>query len=127
MAHCQCGDFEVLEHVKVIAFESESLFVTPELEEWRPNIQIIFKRSGRNEKARMLQFFNHYDTAVLEFTNWHSSEKKSMLGPYEIGELPSGEKVSVFIVHEFIDDDPFPTHSMELQFMKGGEDDFDIL
>ncbi|MBU2907874.1 hypothetical protein BCU30_021805 [Vibrio lentus] len=127
MAYCQCGDFVVLEHVKVIAFESEPLFITPSLEGWNPNIQIMFSRDRKNEKGRLLEFFNHHDTAVLQFTNWHSYSKKSLLGPYELGESPSGSKISVFIVHEFIDEEPFPTHSIELQFMEGGEDDFENL
>jgi len=123
------GKFEILDHVKVIGFESEILSIHPNLEGWKPWIQISFDRDIRNESRRMIKLTNSDYTATLQFQNWHLSDKKTLHGPYEIGELEGGEKISLFIAHEFIDDDKgrsLEAHSVELQFMKGGEDDFEL-
>lgn len=129
LALSSSGDFEILDHVKVIGFETEVLSIHPKLEEWEPWIQISFSRDLRREPGRMIRFESNEYTAVLQFRNWHLSTKKTLHGPYEIGELRNGEKVSLFIAHEYIGDDDgasLEAHSVELQFMKGGEDDFDL-
>lgn len=130
MAHSSSGDFDVLDHVKVIGFESDVLSIFPKLEEWEPWIQISFDRDQEREPGRMLSFENNETTAILQFFNWHCSSKKTLHGPYEIGELESGDKVTLFIAHEYIDSDDgasIEAHSVELQFMRGGENEFDHL
>ncbi|WP_333014571.1 hypothetical protein [Vibrio vulnificus] len=129
MAVSSSGDIDILDHVKVIGFETEVLSIQPRLEEWEPWIQISFDRNSLQEPGRMIRFKNNEYSAVLQFSNWHLSNKKTLHGPYEIGELRNGEKVSLFIAHEFIGDDggsSLEAHSVELQFMKGGEDEFDL-
>ena len=129
MAISSLGEFDILDHVNLIGFETEVLSIHPSLEEWRPWIQIQFKRNFRREPGQMISFDSREHAAVLVFENWHLSTTKTLHGPFEIGELIGGEKVSLFIAHEFIGDDDgssLEAHSVELQFMKGGEDEFHL-
>lgn len=125
MVPCSIGDWEVLEHVKVIAFEGHILSLEPVLEDWKPIILVQFVRDESYKTARIIEFKNNKLSASIIFTNWHRSTGLSMNGPHEIGELETGEKISLFISHQYMEEENgIESHSLEFQFMKGGEYDF---
>ncbi|RPA58884.1 hypothetical protein EGC86_18475 [Shewanella frigidimarina] len=119
------GGWEIFDHIKVIAFEGSVLAFYPSIEEWEPLIQVKFTRDEKAAPGRILRFNSNEESASLEFTNWHLNEKLTMNGPHEIGQLESGEKVSLFITHQYIEEEEgIEAHSLEFQFMSGGEDEF---